>query len=286
MALMMQALSSGGELASPTTVKWDIAGNCARPWVRTLSARPPKHAVLGEIFAPSYGFVGKGTAVWRYIGIDKGTPHTLFLELSTRCRRCFECRRYRSRMWRQRALTEIQVAPRTWFCTFTLNPEYHNLMWYRAVIRDPAVEGQDGDAQFIARHREITAEITLYIKRLRKQFAGNLRYLFVAEKHESGLPHYHALIHETDLDRRLLKRMIKGQWHLGFSDAKLAAPEHATYVAKYLSKDAVARIRASRLYGSPLLGQTHEVRRENLTLPPITPQANGGSLMGSGVAKQ
>lgn len=146
---------------------------------------------------------------------------------------------------------------RTWFLTLTLRPEEHFRMATQARHR-LAGSGVDFDRlsldrQFEERHREVNREITLYLKRVRKESGRKFRYFLVAERHRSGLPHYHALVHETALDGPIRAATLKSQWRLGFSQCKLVAEtgdgRAASYVAKYLSKDALARVRASAGYG-------------------------------------
>lgn len=105
--------------------------------------------------------------------------------------------------------------------------------------------------QFQARHQEISRDLTTWLKRVRKQSGARLRYLLVAEAHKSGLPHYHALIHERRFSVPVTERVLRHQWNLGFSKFQLVeGSEAAWYVAKYLAKDARARVRASVRYGN------------------------------------
>jgi hypothetical protein len=90
-----------------------------------------------------------------------------------------------------------------------------------------------------------------YLKRLRKE-AGPLRYLFVAESHKDGTPHFHVLVHEPDPSENLKERMLRGHWRnngLGYAEAKLADTYSAWYCTKYLTKDINDRVRASFKYG-------------------------------------
>ena len=106
--------------------------------------------------------------------------------------------------------------------------------------------------QFQARHQAIGPELTLFLKRVRKESAAKLRYCLVAEAHKSGLPHYHLVVHETG-GQPVRHKTLQGQWKLGFSNWKLVdindSGKTAAYVAKYLSKSALARVRASKHYG-------------------------------------
>jgi hypothetical protein len=106
--------------------------------------------------------------------------------------------------------------------------------------------------QFSLRHTEISRELTKYLKRVRKESGAKFRFLLVAEAHKSGLPHYHLLLHEHDQFRPVRKSVLEAQWKAyGFSKWRLIEDERAArYVCKYLSKDAIARVRASIRYGS------------------------------------
>ena len=101
------------------------------------------------------------------------------------------------------------------------------------------------------RHREISVEITLMLKRMRK--AGmQFRYCIVMEAHASGLPHYHLLLHE--FGDQISHAKLTPLWVFGFSRWKLAEDNrHASvYAAKYLSKNSEARVRASLYYGKTI----------------------------------
>jgi hypothetical protein len=144
--------------------------------------------------------------------------------------------------------SEIALSCRTWFGTLTLSPEQHYLASIRA-----------GSTEFARRHKEISVDLTKYLKRLRWDSGAAFRYCLVVEAHKSGLPHYHMLLHETDPGSAVRYRTLKGQWQHGFSAWKAVDPEEvdprmAWYAAKYLSKSSLARVRASKDYGSPIRG--------------------------------
>lgn len=180
------------------------------------------------------------------------------VSVKLRCRQCTSCLRARGRYWRRAAMNEMAqsaiVGGRTWFGTLTLTPEYQAEATYRAMS---AVGGPDvfwelsPQKQFAERHHAVQRQLTLALKRLRKEMgAGAFRYLLVCEAHKSGLPHYHMLIHECSATLSVRKSSLNDFWRLGFSQWRLAKPEAAAYVAKYLSKAALARVRASQRYGS------------------------------------
>lgn len=202
-----------------------------------------------------------------------GVPGMIELTMFVRCRKCEACLEQRRRLWTARALAEVKHSVRTWFLTWTLSPEFHYEMQCRAscrLLRACAdFNSLSSDRQFAERHREIGAELTLYLKRVRKESGARLRYLIVAEAHASGLPHYHGLIHEID-NEGVKYRTLCNQWPLGFSMAKLLRTEEAaSYVCKYLSKACKARVRASLHYGQTELDDLIIAKRE--TLPPLKP---------------
>lgn len=176
--------------------------------------------------------------------------------METECRKCEECRRARSRLWRRRALAETGAASRSWMGTITLTPDAQ----FKAIAQarhDMAAQGVDFDTlpeaeQFRLRCTAISPEVTKFLKRVRKNSGAPLRYLFVAEVTQAGDPHFHVLLHECDPGRPVRHTVLKGAWHLGFTDWRLVKDaKQAAYVCKYLSKDAAARVRASLHYGQP-----------------------------------
>jgi hypothetical protein len=78
-----------------------------------------------------------------------------------------------------------------------------------------------------------------------------LRFCLVVERHKSGDPHVHLLVHERDTAIR--HKVLTSAWTWGFSKFNLVAEGEKTkmawYVAKYLSKESGAVIRASLRYG-------------------------------------
>ncbi len=274
-----------GALHDPVTpgcLAWDIAGKCENPVYReTVGRSGPKK-------------------VWIY---RTRTAHDRFtLELQTRCRKCAPCLRHRAAIWRNRATAEVANSVRTWFVTLTLNPASHSLMANRAFQRLRA-QASDFDclpeaSRFAERHYECSKEITLFLKRVRataavdhrqsarladacaaskgsrckchpiNQFRVPLRYLLVAEAHKSGLPHYHMLISEFEESRPVRARHLKTNWRLGFSDVKLVAQDDGTrpaaYVAKYLAKSAIARVRASVGYGQHIADNETILNRSSM----------------------
>jgi hypothetical protein len=184
-------------------------------------------------------------------------------------------------------MAEVSQAERTWFVTLTLSPE-HQARAHLTACHRLAGLGSDFDdltaaEQFRERHNAISPWLTLWMKRVRKvaatdhrqsarkaegcpatrgarcechplaDFSVPFRYALVAEAHKSGLPHYHMLISENDDAKPLRARHLKESWRCGFMNVKLVAQEEknraVAYVCKYLSKSALARVRASVGYG-------------------------------------
>lgn len=209
---------------------WDISGDCMSGYTRTVKGSP-------ELLNP---------------GIKRDTP--CFLDITTRCRRCENCCRARAALWRMRAKQELHGSFRTWFGTFTLSPEQHFNMLTRA-RQEAANESTEFDSmpaaeRFARLHNEISRELTLYLKRVRKRTGAPFKYLIVAEAHKSGLPHYHALFHEKSGTKVLRYDDLKSEWKLGFTKFNLVTEnKQATYLCKYLSKSMDARVRASIRYG-------------------------------------
>lgn len=110
----------------------------------------------------------------------------------------------------------------------------------------------EAEREFRLRAMGIGRIFTLYAKKVRKSLAGSdvsFKYLQVLEKHQTGLPHVHALFHEVQ--GQLTYRKICDSWTYGFSQAKLVSEDRkaAGYVTKYIAKSSLARVRASLHYG-------------------------------------
>ena len=154
---------------------------------------------------------------------------------------------------------------RTWFGTLTLSPTSQALLVQRALDRSraepdgpqPDWDNPQCDTRFAMVRDEFLVEVQRYWKRLRK--AGHVfKYFLVFERHKSGLPHAHFLLHEQG--EKITKRALQGQWPFGFTNVSIvggrsknaAAPERAAwYVAKYLSKSYQSRQVASLGYRQP-----------------------------------
>lgn len=238
-AILETAYAAGARRRSAFITEWSIAGDCESPYFTEIQGRPERRP---------------GDPRYQIVGVGHPTPQTLWLH--TRCRRCRRCLRMRARRWFGGALRETKASTRTWFGTLTLSPEWQlrALSTARVNLAAQGVDFDclDGPAQFLERHKAVSPELTKYIKRIRKESGAALRYLLVAEKHESGLPHYHMLVHEAPLGGTVSHRTLSTQWGLGFERWRLSDPQkpaRAGYLCKYLSKSLQARVRASQGYG-------------------------------------
>jgi len=210
----------------------------------------------------------------------------IIVEGSTKCRQCDSCRDRRANFWRRRAEMEYSRAKgRTWFVTLTLAPDWHyqfdaqmSVPFYKRdrkgtkrLVRDAyEISKMTGRELFAARTQEIGREVTLWLKRIRKEL-GSFRYLIVAEPHLEnpdsavyGRTHFHVLLHEygelvprhqcfVGKDGKTYAKedaKIRKTWQKGFTQAwVLPEAGAAGYLCKYVSKEAMARIRASFRYG-------------------------------------
>lgn len=219
----------------------DVSGNCRRPVPVTKWSRQ-----WGEC---------------RHWKKGAKNPPVAEITLLTRCRKCPTCLKMHANIWANRAAAETAVAARTWFGTLTLSPQAHYVVDTLCATREREFWNLSQDKQFGAQCKVIGAEITKWLKRIRKESGHQFRYLLVIERHDSertsdemrGRAHAHLLLHEMP-GQKMTKRLLEKQWHLGNSHWRLVnSDRHAAfYVTKYVSKAIEARTRASIDYGNPL----------------------------------
>jgi hypothetical protein len=234
--MVTRALPIGMTRVSQSRFEWDVSGRCEAPVSVEMEGRPASDWIRRL----------------KFVVVAKRQKHPLIVVLKTPCRKCRKCLKRRMTMWAARAMHEVREAERTWFATFTLSPQWHYVMQCRAVaIADArSIPTNELTSEEMSRRQsnEVEKELTLYIKRLRKKLPQTqIRYLLVREKHKSGLPHWHALIHEVT--GKLSYRDLD-EWEFGHAKFKLLVDERAAfYVAKYLGKSNEGRVRASIRYG-------------------------------------
>lgn len=247
--LAAKALSQGAIRKSQSAIYWDISGVCQDPWLTTYWGRPPADEGVKRVL------------------IGPGKAHTMYVDIETPCHKCEACLKHRAQLWTARATQEIKDSVRTWYGTLTLSPD----AWMKALLRARARESAQGvdyealpaDERWALWVAQIQPEMTKYLKRVRMEgirkagFADTpgvkpYRYLLVTEAHQSGVPHFHMLVHEVYPDIPVRKATLDGQYKLGLvRQWRLVSDTYpAHYVCKYLSKDARARVRASQEYGS------------------------------------
>lgn len=196
------------------------------------------------------------------------SPGHLSVELSgLPCRKCADCLRIRAARWRNRAMTEIGRSNRTWFCTFTMSPYWQHRVFIESMASKVesgwlSSDFDDAGKEFFLRCHGGLSLMTKFWKNLRKpqrklgELPVRLKYIVVAEEHISGLPHYHALVHEVA--GSITYRRLQSRWSkYGFFSAKLVEESEdlskfkaARYVTKYIAKSNLCRVRASQKYGS------------------------------------
>lgn len=151
-----------------------------------------------------------------------------------RCRKCENCLKARSIMWKLRAIEEYKRWPVTAFGTITMSLDHHYLI-DSEIMRGHAdatghykrhpqrLEELSSDELFSWRVRIFGEELQRYFKRLRKNLSlekGSMRYLLVAEAHNSartnnelrGRPHFHLLLHETKPQVLFRGNPVHAQW--------------------------------------------------------------------------
>lgn len=256
MVLAARALAGGGHRVSPLVVEWDVSGRCQAPLERDLEAMPYRGMSVRE-WDPRRFSSGRNA---KWFGQVKFLPRwsTGFtVRMIVKCRKCERCRMEKSWLWKERALVEFSRSARTWFGTLTCAPHVH-VQFLNECRAWESKQGGNFDLLSEAErvgllHKRVTVEITKYLKRVRKEAKSRFRFLLVMEtvpNHQGGLPHYHMLVHEALGRPPITKRVLAGQWRLGFEKFRLVSdPDEVRYVCKYISKDTGARVRASVGYG-------------------------------------
>lgn len=241
-AATIVALQSGGQIVqhpfipdAPQHVVQDLAGDCLRP----LRLEQQGEGHFQGVKCRS------DDAEWQ--------PNRT-LEQKLRCRQCSACLRYRRRMWQRRAVREhrtaVEADRRSWFVTLTVEPGER----FRAFAETRQRVGPAWDRLSPRDHAEellrtLSPLVTRWLMRLRKAGA-RFRYLLVSEPHRDQFPHFHLIMHEVDALHPLRKEKIEGKWPHGLTHARLVKDvRQAFYVAKYLGKTPLSRLRASQHYG-------------------------------------
>jgi len=263
-AIAKYAISNGAVLSTPQSLLWDCSGGCDNPRLVTLEGRTPRDLTTFFEWCGKFRNLTCPPADTDFKRLNKdifcSKPDTsgrvFWIDILVKCRVCEQCLRKRAAMWYYRAKNEYACSSRTWFGTLTLSPEWHYYVECQAT-KDSGYWCLDELGQLRQRHKVISCEITRYLKRVRKECAVPFRFLLVLEVHKSGLPHYHLLIHERNIEECVRKRTLQEQWKWGFTNFKICEDcNSAAYVAKYLSKSMLCRVRASIGYGDAISSLT------------------------------
>lgn len=240
----------------------DLCGDCQSPVMVALTGLRSKELAWldmltdatswpGTDFAPGVGWIGDPH--------DRTMSHygrVRNVDIAVRCRKCPACLKARAALWRRRMVAETASANRTWFITLTVDPARQSYCrnLARAAIAEQGLwfDNLAPDDRFNQQCKPLIEEYQRFMKRLRKRSGASVRYCLVVERHKSGDPHLHLLLHEVEGNVRW--RDIDGCWTWGFHKSNLVQAEDAqaaaNYAAKYLTKSAANRIRASRHYGT------------------------------------
>lgn len=254
-----RALQKGADRVSLTTVEWDIAGSCDDPRLVSVCGRPePKQKSRYQWkFDPLYAAKRLKLHIEQSKDARIMTSETLpiFVDLHTKCRKCETCMKEKRGKWVARMRREILASERTWMATMTIKPEKHYEYRLQCIERLRKLGTNFDSLSDAEQHKELVrtigADITKYFKLLRTCTKATIRYVLVAERHKSGLPHFHALIHDCDPNRLIKKAELERYWRHGFTKFKLVenADKASFYVTKYIAKDLATRIRSSIKYG-------------------------------------
>lgn len=235
------AFSEKAVRLSPISFEVDYSAGCSSPCTREFVSRvPPRWRDYRAAYQTKFDLKDGISWVWNSaVNIGFGRQN-YYIDIHVPCRKCDTCGKRKQRLWQARAVSEIGQAKRTWFCTFTFSPE-HRL---RLAVMARQKYGDENPATLTKMAGVI---FTLYLKRVRKSQRVPLRFLLAVEYHADGFPHLHALIHERGGE--VGKRALQQEWPYGHSLVKLADIGSARYVAKYVAKSPVSRMRASLRYG-------------------------------------
>lgn len=273
-AVQAKGLQHGADHPHPGVIDWDIAGRCQSPQVVEHHARASgRHArrqsaadiAIAKVKAlypdavvlsrPEETRPPNFTERTITPGRD-GYDISRTVRMTVACRKCAFCMNNRRALWSKRAIAETRQAARTWFVTLTLHPDVQHRCLMEARHHEDkqgvSFEALPEDERFSLHAARVGQLLTRYIKRLRKESGAKLRYIAVFEKHQSGLPHLHLLVHEQSAVQPVRHETLRRQWPHGFSTHKLIDlhdNRQAAYVCKYLSKSSAARVRASARYG-------------------------------------
>lgn len=145
------------------------------------------------------------------------------LPMTIPCGYCIGCRLEKSRQWAMRCMHEASLHERNCFITLTFNQEALTKRGTLSVLK---------------------RDFQLFIKRLRKKYGKNIRYLHCGEYGtKRGRPHYHALLFGFDFPDKVpwrnnlwRSKELEELWQYGYCSIGKLTFESAAYVARYVVK--------------------------------------------------
>jgi hypothetical protein len=170
------------------------------------------------------------------------------------CGYCIGCRLEKSRQWAMRCVHEAQGHEYNCFITLTFNPQSLKARGTQSLRK---------------------RDFQLFIKRLRKKYGKNIRYLHCGEYGSKlGRPHYHACIFGFNFPDKKPWRgslfrsaQLERLWPYGYSSIGELTFESAAYVARYVVKKRYGKD-ARQFYTKvdPNTGLTEQVTPEYATM--------------------
>lgn len=175
------------------------------------------------------------------------------LPVTVPCGQCIGCRLEKSRQWALRLMHEAQLHEQKCFITLTY---------------DPAKIPENGSLRY--------RDFQLFMKRLRKEHGGKIRFFMCGEYGDStGRPHYHAFIYGCDFpDRKKHSENSLGNilwksealerlWGFGHCLIGDCSFQSAAYIARYVIKKVNGDRKESHYRRvNPITGEIHQIEPE------------------------
>lgn len=210
---------------------WDASATCLRPYGR-------------ELFTPPEGD-GDLCAFRQEPSVSPAVLPAITTTVAYRCRRCAACRMARAGEWLHRIVNECAAAsarprqsqPRSWLMTLTMEPEWHDHIRLRTIMRFDAggkaphpyqdlswqalkpleweqLTQVERDAALDLTYR---SELKLFFQRIRDRLRTQFRYVCVREKHDGGglndgQFHWHLILHEQAGQPQLRQDEVEACW--------------------------------------------------------------------------
>ena len=180
----------------------------------------------------------KTTGKWPVVFSVKDGYKDLKVEIP--CGKCIGCKLEKSRQWAIRCVHESKLYKQNCFLTLTYNEESIKQL----EIIDETIEKNNIKKQYSLNKRHFT----LFVKRLRKKYGNNIRYIQCGEYGEKfSRPHHHACIFNFDFpDKELWKiksnsklytsESLNKLWRYGYCVIGEVTFDSAAYISRYVTK--------------------------------------------------